>query len=238
MIIRRKEIPFENPMRRTQSILGWIYLPVHVFLLPWLLRLYQSYSPDGLTDGAANLLYYGAGVVFCLTVMYSVLRGGFDVLADAPLRCLGVMLTGFLMDYALSGAAALVTMLLPAAAENSNTEQILAAAQSDRGAIKAVTIFLVPIVEEMLFRGVVFGSVRGRSRLWAFIVSTAAFSVYHVWSYVAADPAAWVYLVQYLPISIVLAWIYERSGTIWTSIFFHMGINAMSFYVLNALEQL
>ena len=39
MIIRRKEIPFENPMRRTQSILGWIYLPVHVFLLPWLLRL-------------------------------------------------------------------------------------------------------------------------------------------------------------------------------------------------------
>jgi membrane protease YdiL (CAAX protease family) len=44
--------------------------------------------------------------------------------------------------------------------------------------------------------------------------------------------------VQYLPISIVLAWIYERSGTIWTSIFFHMGINAMSFYVLNALEQL
>ena len=170
--------------------------------------------------------------------MYSVLRGGFDVLADAPVRCLGVMLLGFMIDYALSGAAALVMLLLPAAAENPNTEQILTAAQSDPGTVKAVTIFLVPIVEEMLFRGVVFGSLRSRSRPWAFIVSAALFSAYHVWGYAAADPAAWIYLVQYLPISIVLAWIYERSGTIWTSIFFHMGINAMSFYVLNALEQL
>ena len=48
MIIRRKEIPFENPMRRTQSILGWIYLLVHVAVFPWLLDLlricYHSYK--------------------------------------------------------------------------------------------------------------------------------------------------------------------------------------------------
>ena len=52
--------------------------------------------------------------------------------------------------------------------------------------MKAVSIFLVPIVEEMLFRGVVFGSIRPRSRLWAYVVSVAAFSVYHVWSFAAA----------------------------------------------------
>ena len=112
MMIRRKEIPFENPMTRTQSILGWIYLPLHVAVIPWLLGLYQSYSPDPMTNGTLNLVYYGIGVVFCLTVMYSFLRGGYDVLADAPVRCLGAMLMALLIDYALSGAAALVFSVL------------------------------------------------------------------------------------------------------------------------------
>ena len=238
MMIRRKEIPFENPMTRTQSILGWIYLPLHVAVIPWLLGLYQSYSPDPMTNGTLNLVYYGIGVVFCLTVMYSFLRGGYDVLADAPVRCLGAMLMALLIDYALSGAAALVLMLFETAAENPNNEQILSLAETESGTIKAVTIFLVPIVEEVLFRGAVFGSIRSRSRLWAFVVSAALFSAYHVWPYLTADMSNLVYLVQYIPISIVLAWVYERSGTIWTAIFFHMGINAMSFYVLNTLEQL
>ena len=83
MMIRRKEIPFENRMTRTQSVLGWIYLLLHVAAIPWLLGLYQTYSPDRMTDGTLNLIYYGVGVVFCLTVMYSFLRGGFDVLADS-----------------------------------------------------------------------------------------------------------------------------------------------------------
>ena len=238
MMIRRKEIPFENRMTRTQSVLGWIYLLLHVAAIPWLLGLYQTYSPDRMTDGTLNLIYYGVGVVFCLTVMYSFLRGGFDVLADAPVRCVAAMLMALLIDYALSGAAALVMMLFETAAENPNNGQILTLAETEGGTVKAVTIFLVPIVEEVLFRGAVFGSIRGRSRVWAYVVSAALFSVYHVWPYIAADAGNLLYIVQYLPISIVLAWVYERSGTIWTSIFFHMGINAMSFYVLNTLEQL
>ena len=78
MIIRRKNDPFENPMSRTQSILGWIYLLVHVAVFPWLLDLLRTYSPDPISDVTLNLIYYGVGIFFCLTVMYSVLRGGSD----------------------------------------------------------------------------------------------------------------------------------------------------------------
>ena len=238
MIIRRKDTPFENPMSRTQSILGWIYLLVHVAVFPWLLDLLRTYSPDPISDVTLNLIYYGVGIFFCLTVMYSVLRGGFDVLADAPLRCLGAMLLAFLIDYALSAAATLVLMLVEDTVQNPNNEQILELAQADPGGVKGIAIFLVPIVEEVLFRGAVFGSVRNRSRVWAYIVSAALFSLYHVLPYAAADPSMLLYAVQYLPISVALAWVYERSGTIWTPIFFHMGINAMSFYVLNVLDTL
>ena len=236
MIIRRTPPTFENRMTRTQVILGWLYLLVHVFVLPELLALYGRYTPDAFSDATANLVYYGVGFVFCLTVMFSFLRGGFDVMLDNLRRSVGSLLLGFLLDYALSGAAALVLLLAEDALANPNQEGIIEAAMSDGGgAVKAATIFLVPVVEEVLFRGVVFGSVRTRSRGWAFVVSAVLFALYHIWRYALADPSMLIYAVQYLPISIVLAWIYERSGTIWPGVFFHMGINAMSFYVMDLI---
>lgn len=238
MIFRRINQPFENQMTRTQTLLGWLYLLVHVAVIPALLNLYQLHTPDPLSDTAANLIYYGVGIVFCLTVMFSFLRGGFDVLADNLRLCILSLLLAFMIDYALSGAAALVLMLIEGVVENPNNEQIMELAQTDPGGIKSITIFLVPIVEEVLFRGAVFGCVRTRSRGWAYVVSALLFSLYHVWQFAAQDPAMLVYAVQYLPLSIVLAWLYERSGTIWTSIFFHMGINALSIYVLSMINQL
>ena len=236
MIIRRTPPIFENRMTRTQIILGWLYLLVHVFVLPELLALYVRFSPDAISDAAANLLYYGVGFVFCLTAMFSFLRGGFDVLLDKARLCIGSLLLGFLMDYALSGAAALVMLLAEDAFANPNQEGIAEAVMSEGGgAVKAATIFLVPIVEEVLFRGVLFGSVRSRSRGWAYVLSAVAFALYHIWRYAVLDPRMLIYAVQYLPISIVLAWIYERSGTIWPGVFFHMGINAMSFYVMDLI---
>ena len=47
-----------------------------------------------------------------------------------------------------------------------------------------------------------------------------------------------LYALEYIPVSFALAWAYERSGSIWTNIFFHMGFNALSYYVLNTMQKL
>lgn len=235
-MIRRLNIPFENQMTRTQTILGWIYLLAHVAVLPLALGLWQGFSPNPVSDTTVNLVYYGVGIAFCLTGMHSFLRSSFDRLADNFRVCLMTMLLALMIDYALSGAAALVLMLVEAVVENPNNAAIMEmAAGQDSGVVMAIAIFLAPIVEELLFRGVVFGAIRTRSRLWAYVVSVAVFSVYHIWQYAAmnGNPALLLYAFQYVPVSIVLAWCYERSGSIWTSIFFHMGFNALSFYVLS-----
>ena len=150
------------------------------------------------------------------------------------------MALALMIDYALSGIAALVLLLIDGAVENPNNDAIMELAAENSGTVKAIAIFLAPIVEEILFRGVIFGSIRTRSRLWAYVASVAAFSVYHVWSYAVGggNPALLLYALQYVPVSIVLAWAYERSGSIWTNIFFHMGFNALSFYVLNVVDKL
>ena len=240
MKLRRIIIPFENQMTRTQSLLGWVYLLLHVAVLPWMLGLLGRYSPDPIPEPTLNLVYYAIGVAFCLTVTHGFLRRGFDRLVDNFRLCLLTIAVALMIDYALSGVAALLLLLVDGLVENPNNAAVMEMAGTDSGAVKAIAIFLAPIVEEVLFRGAVFGSIRTRSRRWAYVVSVLAFSLYHVWQYAAAsgDLRMLLYAVQYFPVSIVLAWAYERSGCIWTSVFFHMGFNAMSFYVLSFAESL
>ena len=71
----------------------------------------------------------------------------------------------------------------------------------------------------------------------AYAVSIALFSLYHVWQYavVFGDARLLLWAVQYIPVSAALAWSYERTGTVWTSIFVHMIINSMAFAVMNML---
>jgi len=240
MMIRRINIPFENQMSGTQTILGWIYLAAHAAVLPYLLGLLAKYSPEPLSDAAANLIYYAIGIVFCLTVMFTFLRRSFDRLVDNLRLCILTVFLALMLDYALSGIAALLLLLVDGMVENPNNATVMEMADQSGGTVKAIGIFLAPIVEEILFRGVLFGSIRTRSRIWAYVASVAAFSLYHVWQYaiVGGDPAMLLYALQYVPVSIVLAWAYERSGSIWTNIFFHMGFNAMSFYVLSIVDKL
>ena len=98
----------------------------------------------------------------------------------------------------------------------------------------ALAVFLAPMVEEPLFRGAVFGSLYRRSRWAAYAVSAALFSLYHVWQFAAAygDPTYLIYALAYVPVSLALAFAYERSGSIWVPIAFHMTINAVTMYVL------
>ena len=241
MKIVRVEIPFENRMSRTQTVLGWIYVAMHVAILPKLLDLYVAVSPRPITDAGYNMLYYGVGIAFVLLVMLGFLRRDFDVLADNFRLCVFCIMLALIIQYAMSTAAALILMLLQSdTLENPNNANVMEMAQGNYGVIKALTIFIAPIVEEVLFRGVVFGSIRPKSRGWAYAVSVGLFAAYHVTSYFFLD-GDWrqlIYIIQYIPASVALAWAYEHSGSLWTVILYHMGNNALSFAVLNFAERL
>lgn len=231
---------FENLMSRGQLIAGWCYLPLHYLVLPFLLSVLALYSPDKLTEADINLVYYLLGIAFVLVCMWGYLRRSFDVLLDRLVHCLLTILMAFGLYYILAYAVMLLFSLLVPGAANPNDQQVMDLAQVDYGAMKSIAIFLAPIVEEVLFRGVVFGTLRTRSRVLAYVFSILLFSVYHVWQYVAVygDWFYFLYALQYVPVSFVLAWCYERSGSIWTPIFFHMLFNAMSFYLLNLMQSM
>ena len=100
--------------------------------------------------------------------------------------------------------------------------------------VDAVAVLMAPLVEECLFRGVVFGTIRPHSRFWAYAVSIALFSLYHVWQYVVmyGDPKLLLSARAYVPVSAALTFCYEQTRSIWPPVFFHMCINALSLTVL------
>lgn len=225
----RLPFPFENQMSRGQMIFGLIYLPFHVVVLPIVLPLLLMEA--GVSDlGTVNLVYYGFSLLLMLAVYMSYLRRNFDPLVERLGHCLISFLMALGLDYVLSLAVNALVLAVTQGVDNPNDSFLAELAQVNSGAMTAVAVFMAPIVEEILFRGVIFGGVRQKNRVLAYVLSVLMFSVYHVWQYVAVsgDWTLLIYVLQYVPVSIALAWVYERSGSIWVPIGFHMMINYMS----------
>lgn len=211
---------------------GFIYLPLHIFAVPLLLGIFAYVSPGALTDIQMNSVYYLLGVIFVLVFMRRFLREGFNLFMDNKARSLLSMVSAYMMDLLLSYVALMATLTFIGDVGNPNDAAVGDLVETGFSSVFALTVFAGPLVEEVLFRGVVFGSIRPRNRILAYAVSILLFSVYHIWQYflVSPDPAIFLYAIQYIPVSIALAWCYERSGTIWAPIFFHMISNALAMY--------
>ena len=225
------------------------YLPLHLFLLPYVFnRLYES----GVLDTAgANVIYYSLGFVWMLFTALCFLRRDFDALIDAPLRCLGEVLGGYGLMLCCNFAVGLLFLyLLSMPGGNPNNQAVAEAAgvagasgaaagagvsMTGSRAIKAVIVLFGPVVEELLFRAGIFGLLRQRNRRAAYIVSALCFAIAHVAPYAAQSPMNWLYLVQYIPVALLLARCYERSNCIWCSIFFHMLNNGVALKALSLL---
>ena len=237
--MKKLPLPFELRMSRGQLIFGLVYLPIHVFLLPLLLPTVLMNA--GIEDlGTINFVYYGISFVLVLLVYFSYLRREFDPLVERIGHCLITFLMALGLDYVLSLAVNSVVLAITQGVDNPNDAAIMEIAVESGGAIKAAAIFMAPIIEEVLFRGIIFGGIRSANRVLAYVMSVLMFSVFHVWQYVYAsgDLTLFIYVLQYVPVSIVLAWAYERSGSLWVPIGFHMMINSLSFRVEKLLAEM
>ncbi len=224
--------PFTSRLTKREAILVIAYLPIHLLVLQ--LGFGTLAEKRVLPLATADLLYYLTGFVYMVAAAFGFLRRDFDALIDAPFSCLREIARGYLAMLCCNFLLGLLFLLLPES-ENPNNAAVMEAAAMDTRAIKAAVIFLAPVVEEMIFRAGIFGLILRRNRLAAYIVSALCFALYHVVPYALAEPLYWLFLLQYIPVSLLLASCYERTNSIWCSIFFHMLVNGVSFSALGAI---
>jgi len=104
------------------------------------------------------------------------------------------------------------------------------AAASDpvsRAALVVVACAAIPALEETLFRGIVYRALRATwSPLFAAFASALIFAVGHM---------SWVGFLPYLLIGLMLAWLYERSGTLLAPAVAHSTFNGFNLAILLVL---
>ena len=102
-------------------------------------------------------------------------------------------------------------------------------AQSNFPVIFVGTVILVPVAEEALHRGLVFGSLYHKNAAVAYLLSTVIFASVHLMGYVGVYSSLHLALafLQYVPAGFALAWAYRRSGSIFAPMVMHAVINAL-----------
>ena len=79
---------------------------------------------------------------------------------------------------------------------------------------------IVPFAEELFFRGFVYGWLRQRMSIWpAALVSGLGFAVLH---------GVWWLIPALLLLGVILALVYERSGSIWAAVITHGLFNSFT----------
>ena len=232
-----KNRTFEFTMSNREFILGLIYLPIHTIVLPLLISLHAAIYPGLLNEVDYNVAYIAFSFVVVLAISFKYLRAEFDGLLNNKLISVFTLIQGYFLNFLINYLLLMALLLTIGNIDwsNPNNATLAEMATKDYRKVLGMAVFLGPIVEEVLFRGVIFGALLKRARLAAYIVSVVLFALLHVWQYAVAEQSTSVllYTLDYLPVGFILAWCYERSGNLWTPILFHMGINASALAIMS-----
>ncbi|MBQ2896010.1 MAG: CPBP family intramembrane metalloprotease [Oscillospiraceae bacterium] len=226
-------------MSNGELIAGVIFFVIYLLVLPFAVDpafdLIAKLLGTGISDALRSAVYYYVMFAVTLVIFHNFLsrtsRQAMDRLGEV---CKNILL-GMVAMYGLNELVYRLTNLVMTNRTNLNDTTIFAQIEDVPRTTLLIIIFVAPFVEEVLFRGLVFGNLKSKYRVAAYIVSCLLFAALHVWQFavVNRDMTYFLLMVQYLVPGLVLAWVYERSGTLWTSIGLHMAVNAMAVWGLS-----
>lgn len=226
------------PSRKRELILGLIYLPLHIFLMPIAVSFISpfifTYFKIRIASSTMTLIYYSIAFVIVLILMWGFLRDSFSAFIDRYFTSTSLALYGFFLNFmAMFFLGAIYLLVFKQSAANPNNAAVAAQVANRSSHLIFAMVVLAPIVEESIFRGSLFDLVRRKSRIAAYVITYLLFSAYHLWTYAlnGVNLMFVFYMLQYLPPSIILANCYEKSGTIWSPIILHMLNNGVSAFL-------
>jgi hypothetical protein len=228
--------PLPVQLRRGEVVGGIIWLLVYLVAIDSLvyLALVLLGLPTDLVT--MNQVYFVTNFLITALVFHHFLADSLGVIPHNLGRFFKGLLFGFcLYEVFQVGLGILCDLVLPDLA-TPNDDTIEAIAQDSYWVMWVGAVLLAPMTEEALLRGLVFGGLRKKSRLAAYLVTALLFGLMHTLGYIMdMDALTFVLnLLLYAMPSVALCACYEYSGTIWCPIALHMILNAISMSVLGA----
>lgn len=197
---------------------GWVFFALYLAVLPFLVgavtRFLDEHLELGFTAAQSSAIYYAAVLLLLAAVFWDFLKNALRILRDNTRPNLLALVVGV-------GGGLLATVLLsliPLPVENpviiDYKEQFLMSPRSTT----AVVMFLRPLVEEILYRGLLFGSLRKKNRAVAYAVSIGLSALGAVWQFMLPDggPLYLLLAIRYVPLAAAATWAYDVGGSVLT----------------------
>ena len=230
-----KNITIAPDRRLTQW--GVRYLLFQMVVLPSLLDLLVYGLNLPLDDSKLNMLYYTINFAVMVGIFWRFLQASLQ----HALQNLGAVLIPALVGFfAYRFSSTLLDLGIYALFPdffNVNDANIGQMAQGQLPMWAFATIVLVPPVEELIFRGSLFGGLYSKNKILAWVVSVVGFCLIHVIGYIGyyTWDVLLICALQYLPGSICFAAAYRKSGNIFTPILMHAFINSIAMLSMAAM---
>ncbi len=227
MQLSRKPLP---ALTGREKNTGFFYLIFQFFFLPSLLRLPGSLFSVQISEALINFLYFSINFVSILVIFSKFLLKNLLRLRKNPKEVLLIAVLGFAGYWLCSALMSLLLKTVFPGFVNLNNDRLITVFKDAPALMLLGTVIFAPWAEEVLHRGLVFGTLTQKSLPLAYCSSALLFAAIHVVQYAGLYSPGHLALalVQYLPAGFVFAWAYQRSGCILAPILIHAANNIIA----------
>lgn len=216
-------------MSRSEKILGWLYLAFQLICLPSVLRWVNAQLSSPMSSGTLNFVYYLVNFIAILCIFHRFLNASVVAAWRDIWNFIQAIVLGFVAYWACNKLFDFVMSYVYPGFNNVNDSSIAAMAKTNYVLMAVGVTLLVPLTEEVLYRGLIFRNLWQTSKAAAYLLSMIAFAAIHVLGYIGSESVTTLVLcfIQYLPAGLCLAWTYTKADNIFAPIVVHAIINAI-----------
>jgi membrane protease YdiL (CAAX protease family) len=219
----------KNNMNVSETVLGWFYLLFHLCLLPYVMRWVNSQLPEPLSEAWLSLLSYGFSALFLMMICHSFLATAGSNMTKNASGWLRAVALGFCIYFTSDAMMDLFMSNFHPEFARVTDSTLVTLTKLEFLPMALGVIFLVPFVEEMLFRGLIFRTLFTQSKSLGYVVATIIYAFMHITGYMDDYEPFSLFLcfLQFVPAGFTLAWTYANSDNILAPITIHVIINTM-----------
>ncbi len=167
-------------------------------------------------------------IVFCMMKENIKLQWS-DFKKDLKDNLIYGLVIGTALVYGVGIIGGLLTSLLGGASTSENQAIISAVIRTSPVVMAITTIFLAPILEELIFRGIIFSWLYEVHPVIAHLLTAFIFSFMHIMNAVlSGNSAEWLQIFSYFLMALVFSYLYEKRNNIFVPMITHVMNNLIS----------
>ena len=229
---------FFEKFDRKEILLGFlIYLPIYFIFGQYIISFFfkillqfTHWSDMNVINAWYNFVFDGILAVLGIVLYPKVFQKAIEYISLLdPKKVLKMTLAGYGLIYVVSTITSILVELVQSGGESANQAGIETIMNVCPVPMILAVVVCAPIVEELIFRGIIFRSFRKINVYLALFVSSFAFGFIHISSYVlSGDMSQWIQMLPYMAMGFVFALSYEKSKSIAVPMYLHFINNLIS----------